>query len=90
LAGGNAGVSRLPGKHGERRRFASITVLVDDKPGQLAKLLTEVGELNINLEDMRLDHAEGAQLGMVEFSVLPDVAEGLMADLELRGWRVHR
>lgn len=90
LAGGNAGVSRLPGKHGERRRFASITVLVDDKPGQIAKLLTEVGELNINLEDMRLDHAEGAQLGMVEFSVLPDVAEGLIADLEARGWRVHR
>ena len=90
LAGGNEGVSRLPGKHGEHRRFASITVLVDDKPGQLAKRLTEVGELNINLEDMRLDHAEGAQLGMVEFSVLPDVADGLIADLEARGWRVHR
>ena len=90
LAGGNAGVSRLPGKHGEHRRFATITVLVDDKPGQIAKLLTEVGELNINLEDMRLDHAEGAQLGMVEFSVLPEVAEGLIVDLEARGWRVHR
>ena len=49
-----------------------------------------MGELNINLEDMRLDHAEGAQLGMVEFSVLPDVADGLIADLEARGWRVHR
>lgn len=90
LAEGNAGVARLPGKHGEHRKFASIVVLVDDRPGQIAALLTEVGALGINLEDMRLEHAEGAQMGMVEFSVLPEVAEGLMSDLEERGWRVAR
>ena len=90
LAGGNAGVARLPVKHGEHRKFTSIVVLVDDRPGQIAQLLTEIGELNINLEDLRLDHAEGAQLGMVEFSVVPEVAEQLIVDLETRGWRVHR
>lgn len=90
LAEGNAGVARLPGKHGEHRKFATIVVLVDDRPGQIAALLTEVGALGINLEDMRLEHAEGAQMGMVEFSVLPEVAEKLMTDLEERGWRVAR
>jgi prephenate dehydrogenase len=88
MAAGNAGVARLPGKHGQNRRFAQIVVLIDDRPGQLAQLLTELGELNINLEDLRLEHAEGAQMGMVEFSVVPEVRETLVTELEKRNWRV--
>ena len=88
MAAGNAGVARLPGKHGQNRRFAQIVVLIDDRPGQLAQLFTELGELNINLEDMRLEHAEGAQMGMVEFSVIPEVRDTLVAELEKRNWRV--
>ena len=88
MAAGNAGVARLPGKHGQNRRFAQIVVLIDDRPGQLAQLLTELGELNINLEDLRLEHAEGAQMGMVEFSVVPEVRETLIAELTKRDWRV--
>lgn len=90
LAGGNAGVARLPGKHGQNKKFASVTVLVDDKPGQIARLLTEIGELGVNLEDLRLEHVEGAALGLVEFTVLPEVAGGLIADLETRNWSVHQ
>ena len=88
MAAGNAGVARLPGKHGQNRRFAQIVVLIDDRPGQLAQLLTELGELNINLEDLRLEHAEGAQMGMVEFSVVPEVRETLITELTKRDWRV--
>ena len=90
LAAGNSGVARLPGKHGQTRKFTAVTVLVDDKPGQIAKLLTEIGELNINLEDMRLEHVEGAARGLVELTVLPDVAERLVSELEARAWSVHR
>ena len=85
---GNAGVARLPGKHGQNKRYAQIVVLIDDRPGQLAQLLTELGELNINLEDLRLEHAEGAQMGMVEFSVVPEIRETLVSELEKRSWRV--
>jgi prephenate dehydrogenase len=88
MAAGNAGVARLPGKHGQNRRFDQIVVLIDDRPGQLAQLLTELGELNINLEDLRLEHAEGAQMGMVEFSVVPEVRDSLVSELEKRDWRV--
>ena len=63
-------------------------MLIDDRPGQLAQLLTELGELNINLEDLRLEHAEGAQMGMVEFSVVPEVRDTLVSELEKRNWRV--
>ena len=87
LASGNAGVSRIPGKHGSSERFATITVLVDDKPGQLARLLTELGELGINMEDLRLEHSPGAQIGFAEIAVLPEVAERAITDLAERGWR---
>jgi prephenate dehydrogenase len=90
LTAGNVGVARLPGKHGQNRKFTAITVLVDDKPGQIARLLTEIGEMNINLEDMRLEHVEGAARGLVELTVLPDVAPRLASELEARNWSVHQ
>ena len=63
-------------------------VLVDDRPGQIARLLTEIGEIGVNLEDLRLDHSSGRNVGMVEISVLPSKHDALVAELEERGWRV--
>ncbi len=88
IASGNAGVARIPGKHGEDRRYAQITVLVDDTPGELARLLTEIGELGVNMEDLRLEHSPGAQVGLAEISVVPEVEALLVADLTDRGWRI--
>lgn len=88
LAGGNAGVSRLPGKHGQDRRFASMIVMVDDRPGQIAHLLAEIGELGVNVEDLRLEHSPGAQLGLAEISVLPEAVSRLTEELAARGWRI--
>ena len=87
LAAGNTGVARIPGKHGSAERFTTITVLIDDRPGQLARLLTELGELGINMEDLRLEHSPGAQIGFAEIAVLPEVAERAVLDLVERGWR---
>ncbi len=88
LAGGNAGVARLPGKHGQARRFVSLSVMVDDTPGQLARLLAEIGEVGVNLEDLRLEHSPGAQLGLAEISVLPEAVSRLTEELAARGWRI--
>ncbi|MBN9612528.1 MAG: prephenate dehydrogenase, partial [Actinobacteria bacterium] len=87
LAAGVRGVRRIPGKHGSSERFTTITVLIDDRPGQLAALLTELGELGINMEDLRLEHSPGAQIGFAEIGLLPEVAERAVADLTERGWR---
>jgi prephenate dehydrogenase len=62
-------------------------VLVDDRPGQIARLLTELGELGINMEDLRLEHSPGAQIGFAEIAVLPEVAERAIVGLAERGWR---
>ncbi|HEY0248231.1 MAG TPA: prephenate dehydrogenase [Gryllotalpicola sp.] len=88
LAGGNAGVARLPGKHGQDRRFTSVVVLIDDKPGELGRLFTELGELDINIEDLRLEHSPGAQIGIAELAVLPEALQRTVADLTARGWRI--
>jgi prephenate dehydrogenase len=88
LAAGNAGVARIPGKHGTDLATTAMTVLVDDTPGQLARLLTEIGELGVNLEDLRLEHSPGAPVGIVELQVAPEAAPALESDLAARGWRV--
>jgi prephenate dehydrogenase len=66
ISEGNAGQSRIPGKHGgPPQAYSWLTVLVDDRPGQIARLLTEIGEIGVNLEDLRLDHSSGKNVGMV-------------------------
>ncbi|MFU8947566.1 prephenate dehydrogenase [Mycetocola zhadangensis] len=88
IAAGNSGVARLPGKHGQDRRYESIVVMVDDTPGQLGKLLTELGDIGVNMEDLRLEHSPGAQIGLAEIAVLPEVQQRAIDDLEARGWRI--
>jgi prephenate dehydrogenase len=88
LAGGNAGVARIPGKHGQSKHFSQLVIVVDDRPGELARLLTEIGEANVNMEDLRLEHSPGAQFGLAEISVLPEVEQRLAAELEARGWKI--
>ncbi len=88
LANGNTGVARIPGKHGVAKHFAQLIVLVDDVPGQLARLLTEIGSVGVNLEDLRLEHSPGALFGLAEISVVPEVEERLATELQARGWKI--
>lgn len=88
LARGVEGVSQLPGKHGVSARFASLVVVIDDRPGQLARLLHDVGSLDVNLEDMSLEHSPGALVGFVELWVVPGAVHQLSLDLTERGWRI--
>jgi prephenate dehydrogenase len=88
LSRGSEGVAQLPGKHGGSARFASLVVVIDDRPGQLARLLHDVGSLEVNLEDMTLEHSPGAPVGFVELSVLPQAVGQLASDLVERGWRI--
>jgi len=86
---GNDGVARIPGKHGgSPKAFATLTVLVDDTPGQVAKLLAEIEEIGVNLEDMRMEHSQGQPVGMVEVSVIPNAREELVSELTDRGWKI--
>lgn len=89
LERGNDGVSRIPGKHGGKFvDYQQLTVVIDDSPGALASLLTFVGDIGVNIEDLKLEHSPGAQIGLVELQVLPSAAEHLSAQLTANGWRL--
>lgn len=86
---GNAGHARIPGKHGAPpQAFALVTVVVDDRPGQIAQLLNEIGAAGINLEDLRMEHSAGHQVGLVDVSVLPGRRDELINVLTHNGWKV--
>ena len=90
VAHGNTGHARIPGKHGAApTTYAVVTALVPDRPGELARLLHDVGEAGVNLEDLHLEHGLGQPFGLAELSVLPSVAERLERELQTRGWRLH-
>lgn len=88
MLAGNEGVARIPGKHGSRRTFSNVTVMIDDRPGQLARLFNEIGESGINVEELELEHSPGANLGLATIAVLPEVRQKLLDELDQRGWRV--
>ena len=89
VAEGNAGVVRIPGKHGAPpQSFAVVTVIVDDKPGQIAAVLNDVATVGTNVEDLCMEHSAGHQVGMVELSVLPGRREELAEALTEMGWKV--
>lgn len=89
LERGNQGSDALPGKHGAKATaYTVVTVIVDDKPGELARLLTEVGEIGVNLEELKLEHSPSSAIGLAELFVLPSAAEKLTTELVERNWRL--
>ena len=89
LSGGNQGVSRIPGKHGGKyTQYQQVTVMIDDSPGALASLFTFVGEIGVNIEEIKLEHSPGAPIGLVEIQVMPASFDHLVRELTLKGWRL--
>ncbi|HET8615944.1 MAG TPA: prephenate dehydrogenase [Actinomycetales bacterium] len=90
VAHGNEGHARIPGKHGAAPTvYTHVPVLVPDRPGELARLLADVGDAGVNLEDLRLEHSQGQPVGLAEIAVLPAAAPTLVKALTERGWSVQ-
>lgn len=86
---GNRGQARIPGKHGgPAQSFALVTVLIDDTPGAMVSALQAVAEAGVNVEDLRMEHSSGYQVGMLEISVVPGHKKHLVASLTALGWKV--
>jgi prephenate dehydrogenase len=89
LRRGAGGHGRMPAKHGDPARpNTTVTVLVADRPGELALLFQAAGVAGINIEDVTIDHLQGRSVGVVELAVAPDAAPGLATELRARGWSV--
>ncbi|GHJ38597.1 prephenate dehydrogenase [Streptomyces sp. TS71-3] len=91
LRRGNAGQVRVPGKHGAAPAvYESVVVLIDDQPGQLAKIFADAGRAGVNIEDVRIEHATGQQAGLMQLMVVPQSAPVLTAALRERGWSIRQ
>jgi len=87
---GNAGHALIPGKHGAPpTTYATVIVVIPDEPGALGRLLRDVGEAGVNMEDLHLEHEIGQPFGLAELSVLPDSVQPLITALSSLGWPVH-
>ncbi len=89
LRAGAKGRARIPGRHGNAEKpFTEVAVLIEDKPGELARLFVAAGEAGINLEDVRIEHVLGKPSGLVELSVQPTAAQNLIQALVSRDFDV--
>ena len=90
LVAGNAGASKVPGKHGASAvAYAVVPVVIVDQPGELGRLVTAAAATGVNLEDVRIDHAAGRPTGLVELSVRVASAPTLKDGLRREGWEVR-
>jgi len=88
---GQAGVTRIPGKHGgQAPEFTAVQVVIRDQPGELARLFDAAGAAGVNIEDVRIEHSPGLPVGVAELSVRPAQAGALLNALEAEGWPVRR
>ena len=91
LERGQAGVARIPGKHGgQAPEFTAVQVVIRDQPGELARLFDAAGAAGVNIEDVRIEHSPGLPVGVAELSVRPAEAAALVNALEAGGWPVRR
>jgi prephenate dehydrogenase len=89
VADGNTGQALIPGKHGAApTTYATVIVVVPDEPGALGRLLRDVGEAGVNMEDLHLEHEIGQPVGLAELSVLPAAVQPLTSALSSLGWRL--
>ena len=89
LTSGAEGRSRLPGKHGASAQdLTTVVVRLEDKPGELARLFTAAAGAQVNLEDVRIDHALGRMTGLVELTVATASRDKLVTALEAADFTV--
>ncbi|MEU5191381.1 prephenate dehydrogenase [Streptomyces klenkii] len=91
LRRGNAGRSRVPGKHGAApAAYETVTVLIGDQPGELARIFADAGRAGVNIEDVRIEHATGQQAGLIQLMVEPGAVASLSAALRDQGWSLRQ
>ena len=86
---GRAGRAQLPRKAGTpaTRSWGWLGVVLDDRPGQLAALLTTLGDWEVNLEDIGpFEHALDSPAGIIELAVAPERVAELVDRLAGAGW----
>ena len=90
LKRGVEGKARIPGKHGAKNRdYSFLPIVIDDKPGQLASIFNECAKVDVNIEDLSIEHSPGQETGLITLSLSAQDCEKLSEHLISKGFRVH-
>ena len=90
LAEGRDGRNRIPGKHGlAKRDYTYLPIVIDDKPGGLARIFNECAEIDVNIEDLSMEHSPGQAVGLITLALTSDDAVKLQKHLVAKGWLAH-
>ncbi len=90
LQQGRDGRNRIPGKHGQAKRdYTYLPIVIDDKPGGLARIFNECAELDVNIEDLSIEHSPGQAVGLVTLALSSVDAFRLQKHLVAKGWLAH-
>ena len=90
IAAGRDGKAMIPGKHGGiAREYSYLPIVIDDKPGQLGAIFNECAAMQVNVEDLNIEHSPGQLSALITLSLSSQDAEKLSAHLTSIGWNVH-
>jgi prephenate dehydrogenase len=90
IAQGRAGKALIPGKHGGKaREYFYLPIVIDDKPGQLGAIFNECAAMNVNVEDLNIEHSPGQLSALITLALSQSDAEKLSIHLTSIGWNVH-
>jgi len=90
IAAGRDGKAMIPGKHGGKaREYSYLPIVIDDKPGQLGAIFNECAAMQVNVEDLNIEHSPGQLSALITLSLSANDAEKLSAHLTSIGWNVH-
>ena len=90
IAAGRDGKALIPGKHGGKaREYSYLPIVIDDKPGQLGAIFNECAAMQVNVEDLNIEHSPGQLSALITLSLSADDAYKLSAHLTSIGWNVH-
>lgn len=87
---GNTGKSKIPGKHGAKNRdYSYLPIVIDDKPGELARIFNECATVSVNIEDLSIEHSPGQATGLITLALSSSDCIKLSNHLENLGFKVH-
>jgi len=90
IASGRQGKAAIPGKHGGvAREYSYLPIVIDDKPGQLGSIFNECAAMNVNVEDLIIEHSPGQLSALITLALSQTDAEKLFTHLTSIGWNVH-
>ena len=90
IAAGRRGKAAIPGKHGGvAREYSYLPIVIDDKPGQLGAIFNECAAMEVNVEDLNIEHSPGQLSALITLALSQPDAEKLSAHLSSIGWNVH-